>query len=143
MNRRGLLALVHCARRDLALSEDTYRTVLEQVAGASSARDLSDAQLGRVVEHFRRLGWAPQKGTRQISQKPHVRKVWALWRSVCDLGGARAPTPASLRAFVQRLTGVTDPEWLTVAQAAQVIENLKTWQARLRRERRDGGPCPT
>lgn len=138
MNRRGLLALVHCARKDLALSEDTYRAVLEQVAGASSARDLSNAQLGRVVEHFRRLGWRPKGGSRR-SDKAHVRKVWALWGSVCNLGGVHSPTPASLRAFVQRLTGVTDPEWLTVAQATRVIENLKTWEARLRRERRDEG----
>lgn len=131
MNRRGLLALVHCARRDLALDEDTYRAVLEQVAGASSARDLDDAALGRVVEHFRHLGWRPERRAR--SDNPQVRKIWALWTDLCDAGATRSRGRSALRAFVRNRTGVGDPEWLTAAQAAKVIEELKSWQRRARR----------
>lgn len=42
MNRRALLAAVHCARRDLGLNEDTYRSVLERVTGSPSASRLTD-----------------------------------------------------------------------------------------------------
>lgn len=130
MNRRGLLALVHCARKDLALSEDTYRTVLEQVAGASSARDLDDAALGRVVDHFRRLGWKPKRGTKP-SDNPQVRLVWALWRELCRVPGlVRDPSRAALRTFVRKRTGVGDPEWLTPEQAKRVIDELKQWRRR-------------
>jgi phage gp16-like protein len=132
MNRRGLLALVHCARKDLALSEDTYRAVLEQVAGASSARDLDDRQLGKVVDHFKRLGWKPKnQAAQRPSDNPQARKIWALWGDLCKRKGlVRTPTRAALRAFCKRLTGVSDPEWLTPEQANTVIENLKTWRAR-------------
>lgn len=135
MNRRGLLALVHLARKQLALDEDTYRLALEQVTGKSSAAELSDGELGRVVDHFRTKGWAPKpKGKSAPRPRPsdnrHVRKVWAIWGEMCKAGTVRNPTRAALRAFVERMTGVTDPEWLSPAQANVVVEGLKAWRER-------------
>lgn len=133
MNRRGLLAMVHIARKDLGLDEETYRSALEQVAGKASASELSDAELLRAVDHFRAHGWAPKAAggkPRRQSDAPHVRKVWAIWGDMCRSGAVRSPTRAALRAFVERMTGCSDPEWMTPAQANQVIEGLKAWRAR-------------
>lgn len=132
MNRRGLLALVHCARKDLALSEDTYRAMLQNIGGAESSRDLSDVDLGRVVDHLKRLGWKPKSGGKHGST-PVVRKIWALWTDLEKRGALKNPTRPALRAYVQRLTGVEEPEWLNPAQARKVIENLKSWIARIER----------
>lgn len=132
MNRRGLLALVHCACKDLALSEDTYRAVLLNIGGNASARELSDLDLGRVVDHFKRLGWKPKARTHH-SDKPTVRKIWAMWLDLGKAGALRNPSRPALRAYCKRLTGVEEPEWLDPAQAHKVIENLKSWQARLER----------
>lgn len=136
MNRRGLLASVHCARKDLALDEDTYRLVLEQVTGKRSAAELTDAELVRVIEGFRQRGWQPAvRKSHKPSDKAHVRKVWALWGDLCKRGALRTPTRAALRAFVLRLTGASDPEWLTVEQSRRVIESLKVWQRRAASEK--------
>ena len=136
MNRRGLLACIHVAKKDLGLDDETYRAALEQVVGRSSARDCSDAELSRMADHFRRLGWAPAKAGPKAKPKappslnPHVRKVWALWGDLERSGALRQPGRAALYAFVQRMTGVSDPHWLSPEQANQVVEGLKAWRRR-------------
>lgn len=146
MSRQSLLACVHIAKKDLGLTDDTYRAVLERISGGrSSSKDLTDRELELVIASFRARGWAPRpkpkddastavrradKGRR--SESPHVRKVWALWGEMCRDGLVREPTRASLRAFVLRMTKVSDPEWLRPAQANIVIEALKAWAERTR-----------
>jgi len=132
VNRRGLLAMVHCARKDLALDEDTYRAVLEQVGGKSSARDLSDADLGRVVERFRAQGWAP-KQAKPFSKKPAARMAWALWSQLGKRGELQVPDRSGMRAFCKNLVGVEEPDWMTPEQLSRVIENLKSWERRTRK----------
>lgn len=136
MNRRGLLACIHVAKKELRLDDDTYRAALEQVVGKSSAGECSDAELSRLADHFRRLGWAPKKAEpkaaprRAPSSNPHVRKVWAVWGDLERSGALRHPGKAALYAFVERMTGVTDPHWLSPEQANQVVEGLKAWRRR-------------
>lgn len=136
MNRRALLAMVHCAKKDLGLDDDVYRTVLERVTGRTSAAELDDRDLSRVVDAFRRQGWQPKAGSRgKRSEKPYVRFMWALWNQLVAAKVVRARAPRqALRAFIERLTGVTDPEWLTPEQGRVVIEALKAWQARVNAE---------
>lgn len=134
-SRRALLAMVHIARKDLHLDEETYRLVLEKVAGKSSAAALSEQDLGKVIDHFRGRGWAPKpKGRGASRPRPsdskHVRKIWSIWGEMCRRGLVRTPTRAALRAFVERMTGVADPEWLSPSQANRVVEGLKAWRER-------------
>ncbi len=134
--RRALLARLHIARKELGLDEETYRAALQRIAGASSARDLSDEAIERVLAEFRRRGWRPGKARparssrggrrwRPPAKHAHQRKVWALWGELKRQGVWRDPNPASLVKFVRRLTGVDDPDWLTPAQSNKVIEALK------------------
>jgi phage gp16-like protein len=138
MNRRGLLATVHIAKKELALDESTYRAVLERVTGgrADSAADLTDDELGQVVDHFKAHGWTNKK--KRFSGQPHVRKVWALWGEMHRAGIVKGAMRPALRAFVKRMTGVTDPEWLDPSQARTVIESLKQWRARAEAGHVDG-----
>jgi phage gp16-like protein len=130
-NRRGLLALVHCARKDLALAEDDYRAVLEHVTGKSSAADCTEGELGLVVDRFRKLGWKP-KGGNQPADDPAVRKVWAIWGSLKKLGALHTPTRAGARAYFCSLVKVEDPAWMSPEQRIKVIENLKQWERRVK-----------
>ena len=137
--RRALLARLHIAKKELGLDEDTYRAALMTIAGASSARDLSDEAIERVLAEFRRRGWRPGRARsarfshgarggrrwRPRAKYAHCRKVWALWGELKRHGIWRDPNPASLVKFVRRLTGVDDPDWLTPAQSNKVIEALK------------------
>lgn len=130
MSRRTMLACVHIARKDLGLDEEAYREVVSRVSSGrcSSAGDLTERELERMIASFKSRGW--RGGRPQRSGSPHVRKIWALWGDMCRKGLVREPTRKALRAFVVRMTDVADPEWLTPAQAGVVIEALKAWQAR-------------
>lgn len=134
MNRRALLAMLHIARKDLGLDEDTYRAVLERVTGSSSAARLTDHEIAKVVDAFRLQGWVPKRNGQPTTKRsaPHVRKVWAIWGDMCKAGIPREPTRHALRAFVERMTGVADPEWLDAQQTNVVVEALKAWQVRER-----------
>lgn len=134
--RNQLIAKIHVAKRQLALDDDTYRDVLERVTGKRSAGDLDERQLELVVAELARRGFTPKRKAKseepaKRSDKPHVRKVFALWGELERSGKLRAPSsPRGLRAFVKRMTGVADPEWLDPAKARVVIEALKKWLAR-------------
>lgn len=135
MNRRGLIAMVHIARKDLALDEGTYRAVLERISGGrDSAADLTDEELSQVVDDFRRRGWKPKRSSGR-SDKAYVRKVWAIWGAMHRDGIVHGEMRPGLRAFVKRMTGVGDPEWLDPAQSRTVIEALKQWRTRVEAER--------
>jgi hypothetical protein len=136
-NRKGqprnqLVAAVHVAKKQLALDDETYRAIIERVTGERSSAHLTVAQLGSVLDEFRRLGWKPAHAN--YSHKPHVRKVWALWSDLVRRGLVKGGRVA-LRKFVFRMTKVNDPQWLTLEQAAKVTEGLKAWGMRLQSER--------
>lgn len=126
-NRRALLAKVHIARKALAIEEDSYRALLRRVAGGDSAGDFTDAQLVKVLDEFRRLGWTPMK---KRSDKPHVRLIYGLWTELKPF--LHDGSPAALSAFVRRQTGLAQPEWLNPQQANKVVEGLKAWLARVK-----------
>jgi len=139
-SRNPMLAKVHIAKKELGLDDETYRDILVRVTGKSSSAGLSDRQLDAVLAEFKRLGWKPKKSAaphRPASAKPHVRKVFAIWEDICRQGIPVIANRAGLSAFVQRMTkteqrpaGLSDPEWLSPAEANRVIEGLKAWRAR-------------
>jgi hypothetical protein len=65
--RRGLLAKVHIARKDLGLTEEEYRATLREMFGIESAAQLTEEQLGGLVEHFLHRGW---RGPQDLSDRP-------------------------------------------------------------------------
>ncbi len=50
-------ALVHIAKEDLHLDEDTYRGILKAVAGVGSAKDLTEEGFERVMRRFQEMGF--------------------------------------------------------------------------------------
>jgi len=129
-DRRGMIAKLHVAKAQIGMAEDAYRALLQRVAGVDSSRVASDSQLLALVAEMRRLGF---KEPRPVSEKLHVRKIWALWRGMAPL--LDDGSDAALRSFCRRQTGLTDPEWLDGKQAAKVIEGLKAWGVRLAAEK--------
>jgi phage gp16-like protein len=121
---RALLAKVHIAKKELALSDESYRAILSRVTGHESSADCSEGQLERLFVEFRRLGWAPQKGTRAPAPK-HVRLIYALWKEAGVVGAVANATKEALRAFVLRQTGKAAPEFCTPSDANRVSEGLK------------------
>jgi len=140
--RRAMLAKLHLARKQLALTEDSYRDVLRRVTGLDSAAAMSDGQLDRALAEFKRLGFKPKAAPprQPASQHSQIRMIHGVWKDICDIGIDAEDHDAALRAFVRRQThsklhpqGIAAPAFLNATQANRVLEGLKAWRARLRR----------
>jgi phage gp16-like protein len=46
------LAAIHELKRDLALTDDTYRATLESITGKRSSRDMNDLERERVIGYL-------------------------------------------------------------------------------------------
>lgn len=57
--RRRLLVHIHIAKRDLEMTDEHYRIMLESLFGISTAAALSIQQLNYVVDVFKQMGWRP------------------------------------------------------------------------------------
>lgn len=129
---------IHASRRQVeGLDDDTvWRDFLERVSGSRSVREMSERQREEVIAELRKRG-AKAKRPFKKSDKPHVRKVFAIWGDMCRAGIPDKPNRDGLRAFVARMTrrddrpeGVADPEWLDPGDANMVVEALKSWRRR-------------
>lgn len=73
-NRKGVLAQIHIARKELALDEDTYRQMIATVTGGKrSCSDCNVAELHKIVHHMKERGFKakPRKRVAQYPGKPH------------------------------------------------------------------------
>jgi len=146
--RQSLIRLIHVAKRDLALDDETYRAMLVAATGQASSANLSVPQLERVLAHMKKSGFTVKHkaradrprysphtaGTlsRPIHQDAQSRKIRALWLSLHEMGAVRDASEAALGAYVKRITRIDSLRWLDADQASHVIETLKQWQARIR-----------
>lgn len=128
---RAILAKVHIAKKELVLTDENYRAILVRVTGCESSRDCSERQLEQLLTEFKRLGWKPKagKGGSGFGQ-PHVRKIYALWKEAGIVGAVGNATKEALRAFVERQTGKSAPEFCSPGDANRVTEALKAMISR-------------
>jgi phage gp16-like protein len=132
-----MIAKIHLAKKQLALTEDSYRDVLRRITGLDSSADMRADQLDAVLREFARLGWKPRPAMKRCAA-PQVRMIYAVWKDIVRLKGSG--DAAGLRSFVQRQTktlvnpqGISSPEFLDAEMGARVLEGLKAWRARLQK----------
>ena len=68
---RTELAKVHIAKRDLKLTDQLYRGVLNVLFGETSARDLSHKQIDELLDHFKSLGWGNEYTKEETTLPAH------------------------------------------------------------------------
>lgn len=142
-NLAALRRKVQVARKQLALTDDDYRAILQRVTGQTSSTACGPAQLDDVLREFTRLGWTPAPGKAggkargPLSPHAQVRMIYAVWQDIRP--HLAVGDDSALRSFVERQTktdanpaGVSAPEFLDAAMANRVLEGLKAWRARLR-----------
>lgn len=135
--RRPLIKLIHVARRELRMDDDTFRLMLASMTGldgATSSADLSVPNLHRVLEQLKQRGFTvrPKKAQqRPKAEDAESRKIRSLWLTLHYLGAVRDPSEEALGKFVLNMTGVTALRWLKGPQASRVIESHKQWQQRI------------
>ena len=135
MNRTQLIKLIHVAKRDRRLDDDTYRQLLVSYTGTDSTKDMTYQQLQQAFDAMKMLGFKlktakPHKITATDAQS---RKIRALWLEMVDDGYVRDSSERAINAYVHRITGVGRLNWVSTDQASRVIESLKKWQARERK----------
>ena len=68
-SRNQRIAAIHMGKKQLGLDDDTYRDMLEQVTGKRSAKDMTDDDLVKVIQHLDQLGFSK----REFGNKPKVK----------------------------------------------------------------------
>ncbi|WP_158133686.1 gp16 family protein [Vibrio navarrensis] len=140
-----LLKLVQIAKRELQLSDEAYRDLLEEVTGQRSSRGLDDAKLSKLVDRMKQLGFVPISKANQKPKPRRVRaseaeKIRAIWITMNKQGFLRNGSDQALDAYVKRMTskingiGVDQLSWLNSDQAYYVLEALKRWHYRLMKD---------
>jgi len=139
--RRRELAAIHLGKKKLGLNDDLYREFLHQLTGKASAGDLTAAERAFVLDGMRRLGFkndrlpdydrrAQQLAAAAVADEQTHVVIRGLWAECHAVGAVRDPSPAALRAFVCRMAKVEALAWLSLDQAAKVIEGLKAMRDR-------------
>ncbi|MDR1507862.1 MAG: regulatory protein GemA [Treponema sp.] len=135
MNNR--LAIIHVAKKQLGLDEETYRAILSGAGAGSAAEIVTSAQFNSVMAAFAALGFksrgagvkyrntAPGTNPAFISkrQEYYIRGLWAL--------ASRARDEKSLRHMIKRIGKTDDISFLPRNAARAVILALRDicWKA--------------
>lgn len=127
-NRKGVLAQIHIARKELALDEDTYRQMIATVTGGKrSCSDCNVPELHKIVQHMKERGFKarPRKRVAQHPGTPHnLDKEPMLQKIEALLAELKAPWSYA-DAIAKRQYRVERVAWLKSAeQYAGVIAAL-------------------
>lgn len=132
--RARLVRLIHVAKRELQLDDDTYRAMLASSSGGlTSTTAMSEAQLQAVLVRAKRAGFKVRTAgaqPRRLDLSPEARKVRALWLFLNHLGAVRDPGEAALGAYCRRIAKVSALQWASRGQMTTLTETLKKWALR-------------
>lgn len=135
MTRNQLIKLIHVAKRELCMDEDTYRQLLNTYAGVESTRDMDTKQLNQILDAMKNIGFKirTHKKEKLTATDDQSRKIRSLWLEMTEEGFIHDRTERAINVYVHRITGVSRLDWLNSSAASRVIETLKKWQARERK----------
>lgn len=138
MSKNKLIQLIHIAKGQLAIDDETYRQMLFSTAGKYSTRQCSITQLQEVLNSLKAWGFsvkpAKKAGSLKPDNSPQSKKIRSLWLSLADAGLVRDRSEEALARWVKRETEVETLQWLDNVQAGRCIEMLKRWLARAPKE---------
>jgi phage gp16-like protein len=129
---RSQIAVLHVAKKKLALDDDSYRAVLRNYGGADSAADLSFEGFANVMRRMTALGfkseWTKRTfgvrlGMASPAQVDYIRDLWQKFHGVDE-------KEAALSAWLRRFHKVDALRFLDAKKAGSVITALKSMSAR-------------
>jgi len=136
--RTQRIRLIHVARRDLKMAEDSYRAIVrEHTNGRSdSSANCTLTELDAIIQHLKKCGFkvrntkAKAAPSRALAKYPEAEKIRALWLFLHELGVVEDASEKALASYVKRMTKVEALQWLNGQQVYIVIEALKKWAMR-------------
>jgi phage gp16-like protein len=140
-------AMIHIAKQQLGLDEDTYRALLVGATGKASCAEMSLNELNKVVDALKVRGFKtrPTKRKGPTSRRKVVDqngiehggptqgdKIRALWIEMANNGIVKDSSETALRKYVKRMSKnrFDAPQFCDDATAWTIIESLKKWRAR-------------
>jgi phage gp16-like protein len=138
MTKQQLTRLIHIARNNLKMDEDTYRQMLQGLTGTASTRGMDIPQLTQVLESMKKKGFRIKPAGKvkpglPLDNHPQSKKIRALWLEMAAAGIVRDSSEQALALWIHRETGISALRWLSNEEASSVIEKLKKWQHRVTR----------
>jgi phage gp16-like protein len=133
MNRKIMLAKLHIAKKDMALTDDVYRALLYRVTGKHSAAAMSAGEIGRVLSDMKAKGWKPsppKKAGKKPVVNPDCQRLLAKVEAL--LAEERRPW-AYAEAIARHMYGVDKLEWCTPEMLRGILVAL------VKNARRNGG----
>lgn len=128
--RRGLLAKVHIAIKELGLDDNAYRVLLAQAFGVKSSKDLRLIELERLISHFESCGWVPRP--KRGGKKSYL---VALRERIQQVAQEAHFTGKRLRDLCRFACQVDDPAW---CKDTEKLKRLLAILTKYEREERDG-----
>ena len=135
--RKRLIAKIHIAKKDLALTDDSYIALLHQATHKHSCRHMTIAELQTVISVFKTYGWKPKRKKWQKSHNPQVRMVYRLWWMLAEYGVVKSKSRSACQHWFNRTVQNTPIEWASVGDLVLAIERLKKWGRRVGNARTD------
>ena len=129
------LALVHVAKKTLAMNDDDYRALLWQVAEVCSAKELDEEGFEKVMRRFEALGFKSTRRQHTYGDRPgmatqaQVDFIRQLWRQYTD-----NDDEASLNHWLEHYFGVSTLRFADAHAAHQAIVALKSMVKRKARD---------
>lgn len=108
--RRKLLAMVHMAKKDMGLDEDTYRAMLVEQFGVSSAAALSTVEMERLLKHMKSKGW--KREDRRTPEQLEQAQLVSLKNRAITLAEKLENGEARLNGLCRKLFDVSRVEWV-------------------------------
>lgn len=127
------IALLHVAKKQLALDDDAYRTILARFGHVESAADLDAKGFYMVMKYFTALGFRSTWTQRTYGYRPtmatpaQVDLIRSLWRRFSDQPDH---DDADLNKWLDHYQKVTALRFVDNRKAAKVISALKAMVAR-------------
>ena len=136
-NRKSLIQKIHIAKNQLAIDDDTYRTMLFTATGKNSCSKMNTTELSQVFYAMKKRGFRT-KPVANIQKKRsgsdekliYINKVTAL------LTELKMPTTYA-DAVAKQAFGADCYNWLDVHQLKKLIQMLSVYHYRKKRGKSD------
>jgi phage gp16-like protein len=143
--RARLIKIIHVARREIGIDDDSYRQMLANMpalGGRTSSVDVGLKGLELILKQLKARGFKvrakvpksqPKVLTSQdrpLADDKQSKMIRGLWLELHSLGAVRDPSEKALAAYVCRIAKIEALQWLDIEAASKVIETLKKWRYR-------------
>ena len=128
VDRNKKLAIIHIARKQVGLDEQSYRALLLGAVGFESARELkTEDQYRKILHAFKSIGFRFSR--KRINDK-QLAKCYAIWTELWRLEAIGDRSYRAMKVWINRQLK-TEQDIFTVHQKNHLIEELKAWRERV------------